>query len=77
MLPMESLMALAASTSFSLGMTPASQAPRTVCMSSVPVMPSVTVEASTPCSRERTTVSGRLMASLTAPSSARSASEPT
>ena len=46
MLPMESLMALAASTSFSLGMMPASQAPRTVCMSpSVPVMPSATVEA--------------------------------
>ena len=36
-----------------------------------------TLEAPTPCSRERTTVSGRLMASLTAPSSARPASEPT
>ena len=46
-------------------------------MSSVPVMLSATLEASTPCSRERTTVSGRLMASLTAPSSARPASEPT
>ena len=75
--PIESLMALAASTSFCCGTMPAATAARTVSMSSAPVMPSASVEASTPCSSDSTTVSGRLMALVTAPSSARSASEPT
>ena len=76
MAPIWSLMALAAETSWSRETMPAETAARTVSMSSVPAIWSFSVEASTPCSRESATVSGRLMALASAPSSARSASLP-
>ena len=82
--PMESAILWAPSTSSDLSRRPASTAARTLSMVSfpekgceaAPIWPA-RVEASMPLSKASATVSGRLIASEPLPSSARSASVPT